>query len=88
MKAGLKPKEEAMGSVPNPPHALFVSFYFGPTFALLLHFNNNNNNTKKKTKKKQLLCMLLNVFSSIQKKKDAQFLLLSNKKYLKNMQCL
>ena len=52
VKAGLKPKEEAMGSVPNPPHALFVSFYFGPTFALLLHFNNNNNNNKKKTKKK------------------------------------
>ena len=26
MKAGLRPKEEAMGGVPPPPHALFSVF--------------------------------------------------------------
>ena len=36
MKAGLRPKEEAMGGGSHPPHA---PFYFGPTVVLLLHLH-------------------------------------------------
>ena len=43
LKAGQRSKEEAIGvgggggEITPPPHALFLSFYFGTTFALPLH---------------------------------------------------
>ena len=56
VKAGLRPKEEAMGSVPTPPpYALFCVFLLWFHCRASIAFQQ-----QQKTKTKQLLCMLLN----------------------------
>ena len=58
VKAGLRPTEEAMGGGPHPPHAPFLSFYFGPTVVFVLHFH-------KKKRLKQNNCYACNLMYNV-----------------------
>ena len=47
-----------MGGGPHPPHAPFLSFYFGPTVVFVLHFH-------KKKRLKQNNCYACNLMYNV-----------------------